>query len=285
MIGGSFQSGDGTRIDVIKHFRVLWTDWSVFCRPVPGALPVRLGPKFGGFVSQAPFRWLPLILIALMIPAAGPGKAYASPPPVSSVPAASPGSDSGVSGPVDPDLSEEGKFDETFGRFGLSIGFQYVFSQTPQQENFYENSLGGIAELSYGIRTGVRVLVGGGYALDSPHISPPLKSSGNGPSSEFTEGYLGSRLAMDPFFPGFFERQPWIPYIRADMGGVFEGVSNAGPANGRTSGLMTDVGLGIEGRAPEFPVGFFAEVRSQWFFLGPHTITVLPVIVGSTFYF
>ncbi|MHB1286428.1 MAG: hypothetical protein ACYCYP_07695 [Leptospirales bacterium] len=184
-----------------------------------------------------------------------------------------------------PISSEEGKFDETFGKFGLSIGFLYVFSQSPMPENFFANSLGGISELSYGVRTGVRILVGGGFAMDSPHVSPPLKASGNALSSDFSEGYLGSRLAMDPFFPQFFKRQPWIPYIRADLGGVTSSVSNSGSENGRSNGLMADVGLGVEGRAPEFPVGFFAEIRSQWFFLGPQTVTILPVVVGSTFYF
>ncbi|MHB8542988.1 MAG: hypothetical protein ACYC9S_03145 [Leptospirales bacterium] len=231
------------------------------------------------------FRWILSFLIVLMVPFVGIRDSHALSPPTAPASPTDNNANSGGSEAVDSNSTEEGKFDETFGRFGLTLGFQFVFSQSPQPENFYANSLGGIAELSYGIRTGVRVLVGGGYALDSPHISPPLRSSGNGPSSDFTEGYVGGRIAMNPFFPTFFERQPWIPYIRGDAGGVSAGVSNAGPANGRMSGFMTDVGLGIEGRAPEFPVGFFAEVRSQWFFLGAQTMTVMPVIVGSTFYF
>lgn len=220
-----------------------------------------------------------------MIPVAEVSDSHALPPPQPPTPTSASISDNGISDTVSSSSTEEGKFDDTFGRFGLTLGFQFIFSQSPEPENFYANSLGGIAELSYGIRTGIRILAGAGYALDSPHISPPLKSSGNGPSSSFTEGYLGGRVAMNPFFPAFFERQPWIPYIRGDAGGVSAGISNAGSDNGRTSGFMTDVGIGIEGRAPEFPVGFFAEVRSQWFFLGSQTMTVLPVIVGSTFYF
>ncbi len=229
---------------------------------------------------------LPFFVVALIL-LVGAGNSFAIPPSGSAPAAASnvlPDSGSASDQTVSTS-SEEGKFDETFGKFGLSIGFLYVFSQTPQPENYFANSLGGIGEISYGVRTGVRIMVGGGFAMDSPHVSPPLKSSGNGMSSDFSEGYLGSRLAMNPFFPQFFKRQPWIPYIRADLGGVTSSVSNSVLENGRSSGLMADVGLGVEGRAPEFPVGFFAEVRSQWFLLGPQTVTILPVIVGSTFYF
>lgn len=184
-----------------------------------------------------------------------------------------------------PVQTDESKFDETHGRFGLSLGFLYNFAQTPAPINFYENGIGGLGEISYGVLTGFRILGGGGYVLNSPHVSPPLNETGNGPSASYEEGYIGGRLAMNPFFPNLFLHQPWIPYVRTDVGGVAASTSGAGSLDAHSNGVLVDVGLGVEGRAPEFPVGFFAEVRSQWFFLGSGTVTVLPVIIGSAFYF
>lgn len=180
---------------------------------------------------------------------------------------------------------DEASFDENYGHFGLSLAFLFNIAQTPSPHLFYENGLGGIGELSYGILTGVRLIAGGGYVLNSPHISPPLKGARNNADASYEQGYVGGRLAMNPFFPSFFIHQPWIPYIRSDVGGVSAGISNAGALSGHQDGVMADFGVGIEGRAPEYPVGFFLEVRSQWFFLGPQTETVVPVLIGSTFYF
>lgn len=180
---------------------------------------------------------------------------------------------------------DEASFDENFGRFGISVAFLFNVAQTPASHYFYENGLGGIGELSYGILTGVRILAGGGYVLNSPHISPPLNGVKDNASSSYEQGYLGGRLSMNPFFPSFFVHQPWIPYIRSDVGGVSAGISNAGALSGHEDGLMADFGVGIEGRAPEYPIGFFVEVRSQWYFLGPQIETVVPVLVGSTLYF
>ena len=192
-----------------------------------------------------------------------------------------------VSDPVSSDeiTTEEEKFDEEFGHFGMTLGFGYTFSQTPESQLLYQHSIGGLAEISYGIRTGIRILAGGGYSFNSPHVAPPQGGFSKGPTSDYTEGYLGTRLALNPFFPSFFVRQPWVPYFRGDIGGVSAGVSNDGLLNGRTSGFLGDLGFGIEGRAPEFPVGFFAEVRAQWFFLGPRIISVIPIITGATIYF
>ncbi|MCL4461094.1 MAG: porin family protein [Nitrospirae bacterium] len=192
-----------------------------------------------------------------------------------------------VSAPVSSDeiTTEEEKFDEEFGHFGITLGFGYTFAQTPESQLLYQHSIGGIAELSYGIRTGLRILVGGGYSFNSPHVAPPQGGFSKGPTSDYTEGYLGTRLALNPFFPSFFVQQPWVPYVRGDIGGISAGVSTDGTLNGRTSGFLGDVGVGVEGRAPEFPVGFFAEVRSQWLFLGPRIIDIVPVITGATVYF
>ncbi len=180
---------------------------------------------------------------------------------------------------------DEASFDENYGHFGLSLAFLFNIAQTPSSHLFYENGFGGIGEISYGILTGLRVIAGGGYVLNSPHFSPPLKGVGNNADASYEQGYVGGRLAMNPFFPSFFIHQPWIPYIRSDVGGVSAGVSDAGALSGHQDGVMADLGLGIEGRAPEYPIGFFVEVRSQWFFLGPQTETVIPILVGSTFYF
>ncbi|MHB1756094.1 MAG: hypothetical protein ACYCT9_01100 [Leptospirillum sp.] len=180
---------------------------------------------------------------------------------------------------------DEASFDENYGHFGLSLAFLFNIAQTPSSHLFYENGFGGIGEISYGVLTGLRIIAGGGYVLNSPHFSPPLKGVGNNADASYEQGYIGGRLAMNPFFPSFFIHQPWIPYIRSDVGGVSAGVSDAGALSGHQDGVMADLGVGIEGRAPELPIGFFVEVRSQWFFLGPQTETVVPILVGSTFYF
>ncbi len=185
----------------------------------------------------------------------------------------------------DPEQTDESKFDETFGRFGLSLGFQFNVLQTPAPINFYQDGIGGLGEISYGVITGVRILAGGGYIFNSPHVSPPQSGIVSPVSTSYAEGYVGGRLAMNPFFPKLFQHQPWVPYIRADVGGVGASVSGAGAQDGHFNGTMADAGVGIEGRAPEFPVGFFGEFRSQWFFFGSGTVTVLPVVVGTTFYF
>ena len=251
-----------------------------------------LAPRVAGGFVILKMRFFSLVLGALFffLPVSSV-HAGATPPPSSSSSSqtAQPSSSGATlaSDPVSSDeiTTEEEKFDEEFGHFGITLGFGYTFAQTPESQLLYQHSIGGLAELSYGIRTGIRVLVGGGYNFDSPHVAPPQSGVAKGPTSDYTEGYLGTRIALNPFFPSFFVRQPWVPYFRGDIGGVSAGVSNDGPLNSRTSGFLGDLGFGIEGRAPEFPVGFFAEVRSQWFFLGPRIIDVIPVITGATIYF
>lgn len=220
--------------------------------------------RIGGWVVRVFSRSVMCIFLGLVLLAAVTTEAVADPPV---------------------EQSEESKFDETFGRFGLSLGFQFNALQTPSPINTYQNGIGGLGEISYGIVTGLRILAGGGYIFNSPHVSPPQSGFVGSMTSSYEEGYVGGRLAMNPFFPSLFLQQPWVPYIRADVGGVAASISGAGSFDGHSNGTLADVGIGVEGRAPEFPVGFFAEFRSQWFFFGSGTVTVLPVIVGTTFYF
>ncbi|MHB1925872.1 MAG: hypothetical protein ACYCRD_01215 [Leptospirillum sp.] len=232
-----------------------------------------------------------IIVVAVVLIAIVPGVLAASIAPASGTPStpqsASPASVPPTADSAVPDevTTEEQKFDEEFGHFGITLGFEYTLAQTPESQLLYQHAFGGLGEISYGIRTGLRILAGGGYDFNSPHVSPPQSGIAKGPTSDYTEGYLGVRLAMNPFFPSLFAQQPWVPYIRGDVGGVSTGVSNDGDLNGRTSGFLGDLGVGVEGRAPEFPVGFFAEVRSQWLFLGPRIINVVPVMTGTTIYF
>ena len=247
---------------------------------MPGLLFLRIRLS-GVFVRKILTVMLFLILKSLPVNAAPTPVAVTQDPPAGT--AGSPTKAPDASGNWN--ALDEASFDESYGHFGLSMAFLFNVAQTPSSHLFYENGLGGIGELSYGILTGVRLIAGGGYVLNSPHISPPLKGVGNNADGSYEEGYIGGRLAMNPFFPSFFIHQPWIPYIRTDIGGVSSGVSDAGALSGHQDGVMADFGIGIEGRAPEYPIGFFLEVRSQWFFLGPQTETVVPVLIGSTFYF
>ena len=113
-------------------------------------------------------------------------------------------------------------------------------------------------------------------------IRGPKKRHGARTSAKKPTGNAGARPSTpNPKSP----RKPLVPYFRGDIGGVSAGVSNDGLLSGRTSGFLGDLGFGVEGRAPEFPVGFFAEVRAQWLFLGPRIISVIPVITGATIYF
>lgn len=246
--------------------------------------PIRYWLLFFIVASALSIAPVPGVLAASATPAS-PGSPPASPSTgtgTSSTEAASLSAESPVPDEV---TTEEQKFDEEFGHFGITLGFEYTFAQTPEPQLLYQHAFGGLGEISYGIRTGIRILAGGGYDFNSPHVAPPQSGIAKGPTSDYTEGYLGTRLAMNPFFPSLFARQPWVPYIRGDVGGVSTGVSNDGDLNGREGGFLGDLGLGIEGRAPEFPVGFFAEIRSQWLFLGPRIINVIPVMTGTTIYF
>ena len=186
-------------------------------------------------------------------------------------------------GPSEPYASQTGKF-------GLSVMLTYDILQTPAPVTLFQNSIGGLGELSYGISRGIRILGGAGFGFGSPHISPPLTDFANpshvsGPSINYVPLYLGVQLELTRWFPGLIRYQPWFPYIRGDSGGVFTSVSNDGPASLHTNGLMEDVGFGIEGRPRAVPMAFFGEIRSQWLFLGPQIINVVPVLAGTTFYF
>ncbi len=182
-------------------------------------------------------------------------------------------------GPSEPYASQTGKF-------GLSVMFTYDILQTPAPVMLYQNSIGALGELSYGVSRGIRVLGGSGFGFGSPHISPPVNDyHASGPSINYVPLYLGVQLELTRWFPGLIRYQPWFPYIRGDSGGVFTSVSNDGPSSLHTNGLMEDVGFGIEGRPRAVPMAFFGEIRSQWLFLGPQIVTVVPVIAGTTFYF
>lgn len=182
-------------------------------------------------------------------------------------------------GPSEPYASQTGKF-------GLSVIFTYDILQTPAPVKLYQSSIGALGELSYGVSRGIRVLGGSGFGFGSPHISPPLTNHNpSGPSINYVPLYMGVQLELTRWFPGLIRYQPWFPYIRGDSGGVFTSVSNDGPSSLHTNGLMEDVGFGIEGRPRAVPMAFFGEIRSQWLFLGPQIVTVVPVIAGTTFYF
>lgn len=175
------------------------------------------------------------------------------------------------------------------GKFGLSIMFQYDVLQTPAPIDLFQNGLGGDAELSYGIARGIRVLAGGGFLANTPHVSPPIARYGHpvptGPSNQYAQAYLGIKAELTRWIPQMIRYQPWFPYFRADSGGVFSSISDAGFQTGHPNGLMEDVGIGVEGRPRAVPMAFFGEVRSQWLFLGPQVITIVPVFAGTTFYF
>jgi len=167
--------------------------------------------------------------------------------------------------------------------------FQYDVLQTPAPIRLFQNGVGGDAEISYGIARGIRILGGGGYLVNTPHVSPPLARYGHpipsGPSNQYAQAYLGIKLELTRWIPQMIRYQPWFPYLRADTGGVFPSFSDAGPQTGHPDGLLEDIGVGIEGRPRAVPMAFFGEIRSQWLFLGPQVITVIPILAGTTFYF
>ena len=216
----------------------------------------------------------------------------------SAPPASSPPSTSSASPPPSPsspspqeDTNEAGTdtFASQTGKFGLSLMFQYNVLQTPAPILLFQNAVGGLGELSYGISNGIRILAGGGYMFNSPHVSPPLQRVvsplSSGPSNQYAQAYAGIKLEFTRWFPSMIRYQPWFPYLRADSGGVFASISDAGPQTGHPNGLMEDLGFGIEGRPRAIPLAFFGEIRSQWLFMGPQVITVVPVFAGTTFFF
>ena len=135
-------------------------------------------------------------------------------PPSSSVNA--PSSSAGTTQddpPTEPYASQTGKF-------GLSVMFTYDVLQTPAPVTLYENSIGALGELSYGISRGIRILGGAGFGFGSPHVSPPLTDHNpSGPSINYVPLYLGVQLELTRWFPGLIRYQPWFPYIRGDSGG------------------------------------------------------------------
>ncbi|MGC8529115.1 MAG: hypothetical protein ACP5OP_02810 [Leptospirillia bacterium] len=235
-------------------------------RPAPGIL-LLLAPV------------LSLFLVFLLFPA----KSWAASSTSSVNGSANPSGTTQDDDPIEPYASQTGKF-------GLSVMFTYDILQTPAPVTLYQNSIGALGEISYGIARGIRILGGAGFGFGSPHVSPPLSDFGNsshvsGPSINYVPVYLGVQLELTRWFPGLIRYQPWFPYIRGDSGGVFTSVSNDGPASLHTNGLMEDVGFGIEARPRAVPMAFFGEIRSQWLFLGPQIINVVPVLAGTTFYF
>ncbi len=188
--------------------------------------------------------------------------------------------------PVEKDDGVSEPYASETGKFGLSIMVQYNVLQSPAPIHLFQNGIGGDGELSYGLFRGIRILGGFGYLANTPHIAPPLQSSGSsGPSNQYFQAYLGGQLEMTRWVPQMIRYQPWFPYFRADVGNVFASISGAGLQTGHPDGLMADAGVGIEGRPRALPMAFFGEVRSQWIFLGPQIMTVVPVLVGTTFYF
>ena len=174
------------------------------------------------------------------------------------------------------------------GKFGISIMFQYDILQTPAPIKLFQDGVGGGGEVSYGISRGIRLLGGLGYLINTPHVAPPLHSggiTGAGPSNQYFQAYLGVKIELTRWIPQMIRYQPWFPYLRGDTGGVFPSISDAGSQTGHPNGLLEDVGLGVEGRPRAVPMSFFGEVRTQWLFLGPQVITVIPILAGTTFYF
>ena len=175
------------------------------------------------------------------------------------------------------------------GKYGISFMFQYNVLQTPAPINLFQNAIGGNSEISYGISKGIRILIGGGYLANTPHVSPPIEEfihpSATGPSNQYAQAYAGIKLELTRWFPQMIRYQPWFPYIRADSGGAFASISDAGPLSGHPNGLLEDIGVGIEGRPRALPMAFFGEIRSQWLFFGPQILTIVPVMAGTTFYF
>jgi len=213
------------------------------------------------------FLWLSTLPVNLAY-AADAGVSTLDPPPAK---------DEGVSEPY---ASETGKF-------GLSLMLQYDVLQTPAPIRLFQNGIGGDGEISYGLYRGIRILGGGGFLANTPHIAPPLHVSNvtGGPSNQYAQAYVGGQLELTRWIPQMIRYQPWFPYIRADMGGVFSSISDAGLETGHPDGLLLDAGVGIEGRPRALPMAFFGEIRSQWMFLGPQVINVVPVLAGTTFYF
>lgn len=248
------------------------------CRPFREPLSAIGGPSF---FNQVPAGAVLLLIVLAFLPY--PGVIFGAEPP-SSVPAgtAPPPSPADTTNPDLPFASE-------IGQFGLSLLFQYNVLQTPAPTLLFQNGVGGDGELSYGLARGIRVLAGTGYLENSPNLSPPRSEistpKNGGPSNQYLQAYLGGELELTRWFPEMIRYQPWFPYVRADMGGVFSSVSNAGSQDGHPDGLMGDVGLGIEGRPRALPMAFFGEIRPQWIFFGPQIVTVVPVLVGTTFYF
>ena len=228
-----------------------------------------------GSLSFLFFPVLTLFLVGIL----SSGAAWAD-PPSSSV------NDPSISSGATQDDPPSEPYASQTGKFGLSVMFTYDILQTPAPVTLYQNSIGALGELSYGISRGIRILGGAGFGFGSPHISPPLTDHNpSGPSINYVPLYLGVQLELTRWFPGLIRYQPWFPYIRGDSGGVFTSVSNDGPASLHTNGLMEDIGIGIEGRPRAVPMAFFGEIRSQWLFLGPQIINVVPVLAGTTFYF
>jgi len=230
-------------------------------------------------LSGAPFPFwrilrtggVSLLLLALLLLPGGLGNALAA-----SVGPQGETQDDGVSEP----------YASQTGRFGLSLMFSYDALQTPAPVKLYQDSIGGVGEISYGLFRGIRILGGAGFNMGSPHLAPPLNvKKSSGPSISYVPVYAGLQVELTRWFPSMIRYQPWFPYLRGDTGGVFTSVSNDGPASLHTNGLMEDLGFGIEARPRAVPMAFFGEIRSQWLFLGPQIITVIPVMAGTTFYF
>ncbi|MHB8368557.1 MAG: hypothetical protein ACYDBP_02555 [Leptospirales bacterium] len=234
--------------------------WSTFFLPGAPTLLCRI-LRAGGVI----------LLLALLVTVGGPADSLAA-----SLGPQGEASEDGVSEP----------YASQTGRFGLSLMFSYDALQTPAPVKLYQDSIGGVGEISYGLFRGIRILGGAGFNMGSPHLAPPLNvKKSSGPSISYVPVYAGLQVELTRWFPSMIRYQPWFPYLRGDTGGVFTSVSNDGPASLHTNGLMEDLGFGIEARPRAVPMAFFGEIRSQWLFLGSQIITVIPVMAGTTFYF
>ena len=159
-------------------------------------------------VAVVSIATVPGVLAASVAPASGTPSAPQSAATASAPPAA----DSAVPDEV---TTEEQKFDEEFGHFGITLGFEYTLAQTPEPQLFYQHAFGGLGEISYGIRTGLRILAGGGVRLQlSACCSSPERDCQRS-DIRLYGGLSGGSTGDEPFFP--------FPVRPAALGSLYPG--------------------------------------------------------------
>ena len=104
-----------------------------------------------GSLSFLFFPVLTLFLVGIL----SSGAAWAD-PPSSSV------NDPSISSGATQDDPPSEPYASQTGKFGLSVMFTYDILQTPAPVTLYQNSIGALGELSYGISRGIRILGGAG---------------------------------------------------------------------------------------------------------------------------